>query len=765
MNKLKHHRRKEIPPKTEIENRNWGRNDWLLALALFAAVLLAYQPAWNGKPVWDDNAHLTGPELRSVHGLEQIWIRPGVTQQYYPLVYSVFWLEQKSWGDAPLGYHLVNILLHFASALLLVKILRRLAVPGAWLAAAFWALHPVQVESVAWMSELKNTLSGFFYLGAALIYLNFDRTRRRNIYFLALALFVAGLLAKTVIATLPAALLLVFWWQRKKLQWKHDVLPLAPFLVAGISLGLFTAWVERTFVIVSAEAASHPSLVERSLIAGRAIWFYLGKLVWPQPLIFLYPRWDVNSAVWWQYLFPVALLLLVAGLWQLRRRLVAAPLVALLFFCGTLFPALGFFDVYPFRFSYVADHFQYLACIGPLVLLAAGMALGFGRLSKPKTFLYPIFCATMLTGFAWLTWRQCGMFADVETLWRTTIARNPGCWLAYDNLGDALSRQGRDAEAITCFKKELDLKPDYEVAHDNLGVVYAQVGRIEEAIGQYHRALEIWPDYVEAHNNLGNAYLQAGRMNEAVVEFRQALKLQPRSAAAHNGLGIAAFQAGRVDEAIDEYGQAVEMQPGYAEAHSNLGAAYLQAGRVEEAAGEYRRALKIQPAFAPAHYNLGNIWLQQQRIPEAMNEYRIALGISPDYVVAHISLGLACLQLGQVEEAISEYRRALALQPDNVDALNNLAWVLATCPPASPSRTAEALELAGRASQLSGGNNPQILRTLAAAYAAVARYDEAAVTARRALDLAGIQKNGPMADALRQELKLYTAGMPLRQTK
>jgi hypothetical protein len=306
-----------------------GARDWLLALGLLAAVLLAYQPAWNGMPVWDDNQHLIGPALQSWHGLADIWFQPGATPQYYPLVSSLFWMEQKLWGNATLGYHLVNILLHVASALLLVKVLRRLEVPGAWLGAALWALHPVQVESVAWMTELKNTLSGLCYFGSALAYLRFDRERKGVFYLTALGLFGAGLLAKSVIATLPAALLLVFWWKRRKLRWKEDVLPLGPFFVVGIGLGLFTAWLERAMVIGS-DLGTRVSIVDRCLVPGRAVWFYLGKLAWPHPLIFIYPQWEVSGAVWWQYVFAVALLLLALGLWHWRRSVGHGPLVAFL---------------------------------------------------------------------------------------------------------------------------------------------------------------------------------------------------------------------------------------------------------------------------------------------------------------------------------------------------------------------------------------------------------------------------------------------------
>jgi len=202
---------KSTPNNLLPSERGWWTREWVLGALLVAATLLAYSPAWQGKPLWDDDAHITPPALRSLGGLARIWTQPGTTQQYYPFAYSVFWLEHLLWGDSTLASHLVNILLHSASAWLLLKILRFLEIPGAFLAAAIFALHPVQVESVAWISELKNTLSGVFYFGSALAYLRFDRTRSRGAYAAALCLFGFGLLSKTVIATLPAALLLVFW--------------------------------------------------------------------------------------------------------------------------------------------------------------------------------------------------------------------------------------------------------------------------------------------------------------------------------------------------------------------------------------------------------------------------------------------------------------------------------------------------------------------------------------------------------------------------
>ena len=321
----------------------------LLAL-LGVATFLAYRPAWHGAPVWDDAAHMTRPQLRPLDGLRRIWLEPGATQQYYPLTHTAFWVQSRLWGDETLGYHLVNVAFHLATSLLLFALLRRLEVPGALLAAAVFALHPVHVESVAWITELKNTLSGALFAAAALAYLRFDEARRKRAYALALALFVLGLLAKTVVAVLPAALLVAFWWRRGRLEPRRDVLPLVPFFALGLAAGLVTAWVERQYVIGGLAVHFGLGAKERLLLAGRAIWFYLGKLVWPAELVFLYPRWDLGRPAWWAFLFPAGALLLLVAAWALRKKW-RGPLAALLFFVLALLPALGFVDVYPFRFS------------------------------------------------------------------------------------------------------------------------------------------------------------------------------------------------------------------------------------------------------------------------------------------------------------------------------------------------------------------------------------------------------------------------------
>lgn len=537
---------------------------------------------------------MSKPALRSLHGLWRIWFDLGATQQYYPLLHSAFWMEHQLWGDAVLGYHLLNIALHALSACLVVAIVRRLGLPGASLAGFIFALHPVCVESVAWISEQKNTLSAVFCLAAAFVYLQFDKTRERPHYLLATALFVLALLSKTVTATLPAALLVVLWWKKSgKLGWKLDVLPLLPWFALGAGAGLFTAWVEKTFI--GAQGGDFAlTLPQRFLLAGRAVCFYAGKLIWPSNLIFAYPHWTINSLDWRQYLFPAGVLSLAIGFWLIRRR-TRGPLAGFFVFVGTLFPVLGFQDVYPFRFSYVADHFQYLASLGIIVPAAYGLTLA-TRTRKSGAAL-PVLIAVVL---GLLTWRQAGTFANAETLYRDTLAKNPNSWMAHNQLGNVLMRSGRTQEAIPEYEAALRLRPDIAEPHLSHGVaiIRSDPARISDAIAEFETAARIDPHWAEAHVDLGNAFTFVdGRLPGAIAEYEAALRLKPDLAEAHNGLGNAlARTPGRIEDAVAQYEEALRIDPDYLEAHINLGDTLIRIpGRVPDGIAQYQAALRIRP--------------------------------------------------------------------------------------------------------------------------------------------------------------------------
>jgi tetratricopeptide (TPR) repeat protein len=649
--------------------------DALFGLVLLAATLLAYQRAWRAGFIWDDESHVTRPDLRSLHGLWRIWTEPGATQQYYPLLHSAFWLEHLLWGGSALGYHLTNIVLHAGVAYLLFRVLRMLALPGAHPAAVAFALHPVCVESVAWISEQKNTLSALLCLAAALAYLRFDRERRARWYGLGIGVFILSLLSKSVTATLPAALLVILWWKRGRLSPKGDVLPLVPWLALGAGAGVVTSWMERTYVGASG-AAFQLSLAERMLVAGRAVWFYLEKILWPTDLAFIYPRWSIDSGSPAQYAFPAAAAAALAVLWALRGRN-RGPLAAALLFAGTLSPALGFVSVFPFLYSFVADHFQYLAAAAVISATAAALTLAAADLSPRLRRASQAAALGVVVALGTLTWRQCAMYVDAETLWRTTIARNPSCWMAYNNLASALVKDGRLDEAKADIRASLRYAPQNAAAYVNLGDALSEEGRTDEALAQYGRALEIEPNNVLAQNNLASALLQAGRVDEAISHYSRALELKPDLAKANAGLGDAFLRTGRTDEAIVQFQKALELDPDDVRVLANLGSASAQRGRLEQAISDFRRALDIDPGFATARTNLGNALLQAGRVDAAIEEFRRALGQNPNSSAAHNGLGFGYLQLGRSDEAIAEFRRALAIDPGNSGARRNLVDALA----------------------------------------------------------------------------------------
>ena len=545
---------------------SWWKREWFFCLILAVVTMLAYQPAWRGGLLWDDDANIATPELRSLTGLTRIWFQPRATQQYYPLLYSSYWLQQRFWGDSPTGYHLANLLLHIGCVVLVLKILRLLRIPGAELATIIFALHPINVETVAWITERKNTLSGVFGLAATFSYLKFDEGRSRQSYALALGLFLLGLLSKTAIVTLPLVLLVIFWWKRDALSWRRDVVPLIPFFFLSAAAGLMTSWVENGNIGYKAITLAF-SPVDRCLIAGRAFWFQLGKLLWPSNLMFVYPRWEINVAVGWQYLFPLAGLGLLGILWSLRRWS-RAPLAGVLIYIFLLLPSLGFLNIYFFFYSFVADHWQYLACLGIITPCASGIVLLAGQSKSWQVWLEHGTTLLLAAVLFFLTWQQSQMYTNVETLYRTTIARNPACWMAYNNLGNILYEANRIPEAMDLFNQALQIKPD--AAHYSLGNALVLTGRTSEAIEQYMQALRINPDYAEVHNNLGNALVLTGRTSEAIDQYEQALRINPNYAEAHNNLGAVLGQIGRISEAIEQVKAALRIKPNFIRAQDTL---------------------------------------------------------------------------------------------------------------------------------------------------------------------------------------------------
>jgi tetratricopeptide (TPR) repeat protein len=641
---------------------------WLFVLILAATTIFAYRPAWHGGFLWDDDAYVTNNELLTApDGLHRIWFSLDAPSQYFPLVYTTFRIEHALWGLNPSGYHWVNILLHVANALLVWRLLARLNVPGAWLAGAIFALHPVQVESVAWITERKNVLMGFFFLLTLLAWVVFvdERTKRPWCFYgLALILYGLALSAKSTACTLPAALLLILWLQNKQINWRR-IFQTVPFFLFGLGMGLVAVWWER-YHQGTRGALFALGPIERILIASRAVWFYLGKLIWPSTLTFIYPRWTISPTHVLDYVWLLAAVGLCAAICFARRYVGRGLEVATVFFVATLSPVLGLIMLYTFRYTFVADHYQYLASIGPIALVSAGVASLAGAFERSRLLIFGTAIAMAAT-LAVLTWRQSAMYADIEALWRTTLARNPACWMAHNNLGIVLSQKGEIDEAITHYRTTLEMQPDFSDANYNLGNALLQKGEIDEAILHCQKAVMVQPFDPDAQVALGNALFQKGLVDDAIVHYEKALALRPYYVIAHYSLSTALLRKGEPDAAISHCLAALSIQPEHAEARINLAVALDQKGQIADAIMNYEKALTISPQSIPAQNNLA--WLLATGSNASLRNGNKALELAWEAdqlsnganLTVRRTLAAAYAEIGQFAQAIEIAQGALRL--------------------------------------------------------------------------------------------------------
>ena len=639
---------------------SYSRQDALAFLALGLLVFVSYLPAmlW-GSFILDDRILTNAEPVQEVSGLWQIWFSPsaiGEEGHYWPLVYTTFWLEHKLWGYAPAGYHIVNVLLHLANTLLLWHLLRRLAVLGAWVVAAVFAVHPLHVESVAWIIERKDVLSGLFYLAALLAWMRFVERSNPRRYGCSLALYAAGLLSKSIVVTLPAALLIWPWWKQGRVT-STDLLRLVPFGVVGLVITIG----DLSFYQSVEPLSLGYSFIERTLIAARALWFYTGKLLWPSELAFTYPLWDIRVAdpLAWGYL--IAAVALVTALWYFRQQLGRGPLAGALFFAVTLLPVLGFVDYGYMQFSFVADRFQYLAGIGVMAVVIGAVSHGVGRLSDLWQKGALGVAVVVLAVLGLLTWRQANLYRDHETLHRHIIALNPQARDAHLNLGILLYNQARYEEALDIARIAVEQRPDHSKAHAYLGAILNALSRFEEAEPHLRRAIALNPQEKNAHFNLGNTLCEQGRYAEALEVARVA----------------------------------VEQRPDFAEARTTLGIALTALGHFEEAEVHLRRAIALNPRTQNVHFNLGMILYYQDRYEEALDATYVAVEQRPDFALGSINLGLALNALGRSKEAETHLRHALELNPQNVDSFQKLIELLTP-----QGRYEEAIDLIALAAAL-----------------------------------------------------------------
>ena len=688
-----------------------------LALAIFAGALWLHWPAVGGGflTAMDDDEYLRqAVRMKGLTWQTVKWAFTNTQPYYHPLPRLSHVLDYQVWGPNAAGHHATNVVLHALNAALVFGFLWTLLGAAASLTtserlavalgvAVVFAIHPLQVESVAWVSGRTQLLCAAFGIGSLWAYV--AGARRWVVW----ALFAAALLSKPMAVSLPFAMLAMDYFplrRYERLGWGRLLREKAVLIALGVAVSGATMITESRAggLMAPLEAIR---LSQRVFLMVQSLTFYPWKLVWPW---WLSPNYPIGSGFSLRLPSVFASALGVAGvtalsIWRRRRTpALAAGWGAYVMF---ILPVSGLVQTGPWA---VADRYAYVAML-PLLLLAGGAAVWlWRRCATVARLAFACLLACELFFFGVRTRVQTLVWRNDETLWRSVLVRFPDSGLAnkmlagalldqgrfqealgyaqcavrvtpwvidaHNHLGSALFRAGRIEEAIEQYEQALQIQPDYAAAHNNLGVVLCQAGRIEEAIGQYEQALRIQPDYAAAHNNLGDALLRAGRVQEAIGHYEQALRINPDYAEAHYNLGVVLQEADRMQEAIGHYEQALRINPDYAEAHCNLGVAFVRLGGVQEAIGHYEQALRIKPDFAEAHCNLGLVLDNAGKVQEAIGHYEQALRIKPDYAEAHYNLGVALVQLGRVQEAIGQYEQALRIKPDFAEARYNLGNAL-----------------------------------------------------------------------------------------
>ena len=586
-----------------------SRRDAPAFLVLGLLIAVVYFPATQAGFVWDDSIITDLKTISNWGGIWDLWFDPtsaykqGTTWyegHYWPLLYTTFWLEHKLWGFSATGYHIVNILIHLANTVLLWRLFARLAVPGAWFAAAVFAVHPLHTESVTCIIARKDMLATLFCLASFLVWLRFIESPSRGRYAKALLLFVAAMLSKSVVVVFPVTFLILQWW-KKGCVTREKLLRVLPFFFVSFAIAIGSVQFYRKVEPISLDY----SIVERVLIAAHALWFYVGKLLWPVELAIIYPHWDVNIADPVGWLYVVAAVAVAATLWFLRGRLGRGrlgrgPLACALFFAVMLSPTLGFVDYGYMRYSFVADRYQYLAGIGVIVLFAGAAAYGSSRLSDLLRKMTGVAAFVLLALLGVATWNQAGLYRNEVVLFRHVISLNPQAHTAHLNLAHALLHgEGASEEALAAAREAVRKRPLYHNSHNVLGAVLSGLGRYEEAEKHLRRAVELNPRYAPAFLNLGETFRKRKRYEEALEAYLTAVRVVPNHPLPYVAMGYAFFELKRYEEAVSNMKRALSLQPGLPMAprlYSLIGQSLSKMGRHEEAKRYLRRARELAPS-------------------------------------------------------------------------------------------------------------------------------------------------------------------------
>jgi tetratricopeptide (TPR) repeat protein len=669
-----------------------------------------------------------------------LWaFQTGYASNWHPLTWLSLMLDAQIFGTGPAGPHLTNVILHAANAGLLFLLLKRLT-GNLWpsaLVAAIFAIHPLRAESVAWVSERKDVLSGFFFMLTLLMYARYveqsksQNSKLRVSYGLALLFFALGLMSKSMLVTLPFLLLLLDYWPLNRfgpptinaLPVRKQILRLTlekfPFFVLSAASCVATILAQRQ-AIKTMDLLPSTFRLDNALISGVT---YIEQMIWPENLAAYYPyRLDMPT---WQIVSAGTLLFFVFLCAVLTAWRCPYFLTGWFWYLGMLVPVIGLVQV---GGQAHADRYTYLPQIGFVLAIVWGIK----ELTASWHWRRPLLVATSFGLIAALTavaWQQTSYWRTDESLWEHAIACTSGNYTAHNNLGYVLAAQGLNTEAVKQYQQALELNPNFSDCANNLGTVYLHQGQLDKALGYYQQALTINPGFAEVHNNLG----------------------------------ILLTKQGKTTEAFEHYRKAIELKPDRAEFYNNLGNLLATQGHTAEAVPLYQKAFEVDPDNAKVHYDLANIAFVQGQWDEAIKHYQQALKGMPDSVHAHYQLGLALERRGQTAAAMAQLQIVVELDPLHVTAMNNLAWLLATSWEPSLRDGRKAVELARKAVQLTSGLSPQILDTLAAAYAEAGRFPEAIQTARRALELSIAQNNKPLADVIQNQLKLFEAHSPYHE--
>ena len=678
------------------------------------------------------------------------------------------------WGMNPAGYRAVNITLHIIESLLIWFILRKLLVPGAFLAGLFFALHPVNVESVAWIAQLKDMLAMLFFLLSVWCYikdelsnsnskvecvLSNDRPWGRSIsipgflrslsiwYWLSVAAFVLAMLSKGSAAPLPAILLGIVWWIRPvKIR---DLVRVAPFFAISAALAVVNIWFQTHG---SGDVIRNAGPLQRLLGAGGVVWFYLYKAILPFNLCLVYPQWRirVGNPLWWAPL--IAALAVTAVLWRYRKGWSRPYLFAWGFFCVALAPVMGFTDVGFMQYTLVTDHYQHIAIIGVIALAAAGCEIWRRGPKKLSWAAAPVAIAAVGTLFL-LTWQHNRLFGDVITLYQSALDKNPESWFMEDNLGHELIQAGRKMEAREHFKQALLLKPDEYTALNNMGLyLLNEEGKLNEAMELFREAIKNQPKIYDSYVNMGIACLSSNHIPEAIYNFEKALSINPYCALAYNNMGIALAKTGRVQAAIDNYEKALNLKPDYMIAHNNLGMILLGSGQPQEAIAHFKQALQLAPRDAETHKNMAMATAATGRTQEAVKHFEQALAIDPDFAEAHFRLGLVLADVGRKREAIEHFEQALRFDADHPEIQYNLGLALD-----DTGRVREAIDYFGQVLKLQPDYMDAYFN-LMLAYAKTGQTAEAVATGKKALELARSKGDWKQAKKIEEWLSSYGDG-------